>query len=222
MKALRLWLEKSPVLTRVLPFAVFVGLTFLQGKLGPGSAYWIYLLKTIAGAWLILLVLPLIPEMKWKLSWEGMVAGIAVFALWVGIDGWYPKYGTGGPAWNPQAQFGSGTALAGFFIVVRLLGSTLVVPPLEEVFYRSLLYRYLVDPDFRSVPLGRFRWMPFVVTSALFAVEHSQWLAGLLCGFVFQGLVCWKNRLGDAITAHAVTNLLLGLWVVWKGAWNFW
>jgi hypothetical protein len=24
------------------------------------------------------------------------------------------------------------------------------------------------------------------------------------------------------MTAHAITNLLLGVWVAWKGAWNFW
>ena len=45
---------------------------------------------------------------------------------------------------------------------------------------------------------------------------------GILCGFAFQGLVCWKKRLGDAMTAHAITNGLLGLWVVWRGAWHFW
>lgn len=222
MTSLRKKLEDSPALTRALPFAVFVGLTFLQGRFGPDGAFWIYLLKTVVGAWMIWLVRPLIAEMKWRFSWEGLIAGVAVFVLWVGIDGWYPQFGAGGPAWNPVAHFGAGTFAAGFFILVRIAGSALVVPPLEEVFFRSLLYRYLVNPDFRSVPLGQFGWMPFLITSALFAVEHSQWLAGLLCGFAFQALVCWRKRLGDAITAHAVTNLLLGLWVVWKDAWNFW
>jgi len=31
-----------------------------------------------------------------------------------------------------------------------------------------------------------------------------------------------KNRLGDAMTAHAITNFLLGAWIVWRGAWHFW
>ena len=61
-----------------------------------------------------------------------------------------------------------------------------------------------------------------MVTPTLFGFEHSQWLAGILCGFAYQGLVIWKQRLGDAVTAHAITNLLLGLWVVWRGAWQFW
>jgi CAAX prenyl protease-like protein len=101
-------------------------------------------------------------------------------------------------------------------------GSTIVVPPLEEVFYRSFLYRYIIKVDFQAVPVGAFHWMAFGVTSVFFGVSHYEWLAGILCGFAYQGLVCWKKRLGDAMTAHAITNLLLGIWVVWKGAWNFW
>jgi hypothetical protein len=39
----------------------------------------------------------------------------------------------------------------------------------------------------------------------------------------YQWLVLRKNRLGDAMTAHAITNFLLGVWVVWRGgsAWKF-
>ncbi len=77
--------------------------------------------------------------------------------------------------------------------------------------------------DFRAMPLGQFHWLSFVVTSALFGLMHpDRWLAGILCGLAYQWLVIRKNRLGDAMTAHALTNFLLGLWVVWKGAWNFW
>ena len=54
------------------------------------------------------------------------------------------------------------------------------------------------------------------------AFAHREWLAGILCGFAYQGLVCWKKRLGDAMTAHAITNFLLALWVVGRGAWKFW
>jgi CAAX prenyl protease-like protein len=166
------------------------------------------------------------------------VWGVAVFTIWVGLDGFYPSLDrllsyvglakTRSEAeldlelWNPNVQFGEGGAVAGMFIAVRILGSSLVVPPLEEVFYRSFLYRYVAKTDFQSVPLGQFAWVPFLVTSAVFGLAHREWLAGILCGFAYQGLVCWKKRLGDAMTAHAITNFLLGVWVVWKGAWHFW
>ena len=107
-------------------------------------------------------------------------------------------------------------------MVTRILGSTLVVPPLEEVFYRSFLYRYIAKPDFLSVPLNRFLLWPFLATAAVIRFSHFQWLAGILCGMAYQWLVLRKNRLGDAMTAHAITNFLLGVWVVWRGAWQFW
>jgi hypothetical protein len=238
MNSLLQKLKDSPLLARAAPFVIFVALTFCQGRLGEDSRYWVYLAKTMVGAWLIWLVRPLVPEMKWKFSWEAGVVGVAVFGVWVGIDGLYPPLdrllslvGLAKPRsdtelasemWNPSARFGEAGALTCLFIGVRLLGSSIVVPPLEEIFYRSFLYRYLTRSDFQSLPFGPFSPMPFVVTSVVFGLAHREWLAGILCGLAYQGLVCWKRRLGDAMTAHAITNLLLGLWVVWKGAWNFW
>lgn len=220
--SLRKKFEASPVAARVAPFILFVALTACQGQLGESSRYWFYLAKTLVGAWLLWVVWPVVKEMRWAFSWEAVVVGVAVFAMWVGLDKFYPKWGNAGLPWNPHSQFGQGTALAWFFIVVRFVGPSLIVPPLEEVFYRSFLYRYIIKPDFLAVPLGTFHWMAFLATSALFGITHYQWLAGILCGFAYQGLVCRKKRLGDAMTAHAITNFLLGLWVVRNGAWHFW
>ena len=215
-------LEASPLLVRVVPFAVFVALTFCQGQFGDAGRFWFYLAKTGIGAWLIWTVRPWVVEMKWSCSWEAVVAGVAVFAIWVGLDGFYPKLGKTSANWDPHSAFGRDSALAWMFVAVRILGSSIVVPPLEEIFYRSFLYRYIAKPDFQSVPLGQFSWTPFLATSVVFGLAHQEWLAGILCGFAYQSLVCRKKRLGDAISAHAVTNFLLGVWIVWKGAWHFW
>jgi membrane protease YdiL (CAAX protease family) len=229
----------------VLPFLVFLGLTFGQGKLGVTSMYWLYAVKTVVGAVMIWIVWPWVSELRWKVSTEAVLTGVAVFVVWVGLDGLYPDLnalmrdyacpvleqiglqslcpsGDPAPPWNPHQAFGQGTLLAWFFIVVRLLGSTLVVPPLEEVFYRSYVYRYIVDLHFEKVPLGAFHWRAFILTSTLFGLAHREWLAGILCGLAYQGLVCRKKRLGDAMVAHAVTNFLLGVWVMVRGAWQFW
>ena len=220
------WLQRklatSPMLARVAPFLIFLGLTFCQGQFGETSRYWFYLAKTIVGAWMIWKVWPLVTEMRWKFTWEAAVVGVVVFGIWVGLDGFYRKFGNAGTPWNPQGEFGESAALAWLFIVVRIAGSSVVVPPLEEVFYRSFLYRWIAKPDFQSVPLGCFHWKSFLLTAIIFGFSHHEWLAGILCAFAYQGLVCWKKRLGDAMAAHAITNFLLGVWVVWKGAWQFW
>ena len=122
----------------------------------------------------------------------------------------------------PRSITASVRRSAVFILSVRILGSTFVVPPLEEVFWRSFLYRYFVQHGFSIMPLNRFHPTSFIVTSVIFGLEHHEWLQGILCGLAFQWLVISKNRLGDAITAHAITNFLLGLWVVARGAWHFW
>jgi CAAX prenyl protease-like protein len=212
----------SPSLVRVIPFATFAALTMLQGRLGNNSQYWIYLLKTVIGIGLLGLAWPYIKEMRWKLSWEAVVVGIGVFALWVGLDGHYPMLAQRTESFNPGRTYGAGSALALIFIFVRITGSSLVVPPLEEVFYRSLAYRYFIKSDFLSIPFKRLDWRAYLVTGAIFGISHFEWLPGVLCAFAYQGLVIRKDSLSHAITAHAVTNFLLGVWVVSFHAYRFW
>ncbi len=240
-------ITQSPVLVRAVPFFIFLALTFLQDRLGETARYWIYFLKTLAGAAMLLAIFRHVTELEWRFSWEAVVVGVGIFVLWVGLDGYYPSLDSfyreylcpvleklglvkssavetdaARRPWNPHAAFGVSSPLAIFFIIMRILGSTLVVPPLEEIFYRSFIYRFLAAKDFLSVPLSKFIPRPFFITALVFGFAHHEWLAGILCAFAYQGLVIWKNRLGDAVTAHAITNFLLGLWIVWRGAWQFW
>lgn len=212
----------SPVGGRAIPFIVFALLTVAQGTRGGLWPFALYLAKVIAGAVLIGMTWRRVEEMRWRWSWEAVVVGVVVFGLWVGLDPYLPRWQRVGAEWNPVAAFGAGSVLAVGFMTMRVVGMSLVVPMIEEVFYRSLLYRYLISPDPLSVSFRRFAWLPFVATAAVFGISHNEWVSGILCGLLYQGLVLWKGRLGDAITAHSITNLLLGLWVVWKGAWHFW
>ena len=222
MRLLKKFLPASPAAARVAPFLVFLALTACQGEFGAASAYWFYFAKTIVGAWLVWEMRPLVLEMRWAISWEAILVGAGIFALWVGLDPLYPKFLKGGATGNPHYVFGANSALGWFFIAVHILGMTFIVPPLEEVFYRSFLYRYVATQNFLSVPLNKFLPLPFFATAAVFGFSHNEWLAGILCGAAYQWLVLRKNRLGDAMTAHAITNFLLGTWIVWKHAWNFW
>ena len=234
----------SPTLVRTVPFLLFVGLTALQGQFGEASRYWMYAAKTIVGAGLVWTTWPWISEMRWRFSLSALVVGVAVFTIWVGLDGWYPSIDAlakkvvrplaqplglakwcAAPSspvtpWNPHREFTEPFAWA--FALLRLLGSTFVVPPLEEVFYRSFLYRYFIRPEFWTLPLRHFSWSALLVTSAIFGFAHYEWLPGILCGLLYQGLVLRHDRLGDSMTAHALTNFLLGIWVISRGAWHFW
>lgn len=212
----------NPILARVVPFIIFLILTFCQGKLGAASAYWFYLAKTLVGVWLIYEMRPHVSEMRWAVSWEAIVVGIAVCVMWVGIDPYYHHFIKKPSTGNPADIFGPNSPLPLFFNIVHIVGMTLIVPPLEEVFYRSFLYRYIASQNFLAVPMNRFIPLPFFVTITVFGFAHNEWLAGILCGAAYQWLVIRKNRLGDAMTAHAITNLLLGIYIVIYGKWYFW
>ncbi len=216
-------LKTSPLLVRVIPFLVFLALTVLQGQVGAIGQFWVYLLKCIVGVWMLWITWKSVPEMRWELTPRAIGVGVLVCSLWVFLDPYYPKLGSvAGPSWNPFTTFTESAALAWFFFAVRLLGSTLIVPPLEEAFYRSFLYRAILEKDFLNVSLRGVKWMPFLVTACVFGFAHTQWLAGVLCGVFFQALVCRSGRLGEAMVAHAITNALLAVWIVVKGAWQFW
>lgn len=212
----------SPLLVRVLPFAIFAALTMVQGRFGETGQYWIYGLKTILGAWILWLVKAHIGEMRWKFSWEALGVGIAVFLAWVGLDGLYPLLSERTGSFNPAKTYGAGSTMAAAFIAVRIIGSSVVVPPLEEVFYRSFIYRYLIKADFTNVPFGTLNWRAFIIAGVVFGIGHYEWLPGIVCAFAYQGLVYRRGRLGDAITAHAITNLLLAIWVITRQAYQFW
>lgn len=219
--------QASPIYARVAPFVIFVGLMLFNSLLGKSGPYWMYAVRTIVGLWMLWEMRAFVPEMRWNVSTEAVAVGIAMFGLWVGLDPFLPKNHllftpTPGDEWNPFARYGAGSGMGWFFVAVRLFGSSIVVPPLEEVFWRSFLYRYSIRTNFLSLPLNLFHPTAFIVISLCFGLEHYEWAAGFLCGMAFQWLVISKNRLGDAITAHAITNFLLGLWVVGRGAWQFW
>ena len=125
-----------------------------------------------------------------------------MFVVWVWPEQfeWYRRwfiFGEGGTV----AVDESGTAMK----VMRLLGSAFVISAAEELFFRRWLIRF-----------AGFWWMVL-----LFAVEHDRWLVGALAGIAY-GWLAVRKGLVSAIVAHAVTNLVLGLYVLKTGAWQFW
>jgi CAAX prenyl protease-like protein len=108
------------------------------------------------------------------------------------------------------------------WIAIRLLGSSIVVPVMEELFWRSFLLRYLVNPDFRQVPLGTFTASALAISVALFGVEHNQWFAGMVAGLLYTLLLYRTKSLFSCIVAHTVTNFLLGVYVLTTQQWQYW
>src|SRR5207253_2425985 len=99
-----------------------------------------------------------------------------------------------------------------------------VVPLMEEVFWRGFLLRYLIRERFCSVPVGTFSWLSCLVVTVGFTFAHGRadWLAAFIAGALYNVAAYSCKSLTSCILAHSLTNLCLGLWIVKSGQWGFW
>lgn len=153
-----------------------------------------------------------------EFSWLAVAVGVLVLLLWIPLYGGYFLLSEPQIV-NPYELTGS---LALPWIAIRLLGSSIVVPVMEELFWRSFLLRYLVNPDFRQVPIGTLTTSAVAISVVLFGVEHNQWLAGIVAGLLYTLLLYRTKSLFSCIVAHAVTNFLLGVYVLMTEQWQYW
>ena len=157
-----------------------------------------------------------------------IAVGVGVFALWVAPDLLLPGWRSHGAFQNSLTgsltiSMPESARRDVLVITLRLLRASLVVPILEELFWRGWLPRFLDAKDFRTLPLGHFSRTSFAATAVLFAVEHGPfWEVGLLAGVAYNLWMQHTRSLGDLIAAHALTNLLLGLFVLLTERWEFW
>lgn len=156
-----------------------------------------------------------------KASHTGLsiLTGVIVFALWINMDWGFATFGNPG-GYNPKAFENNFTG--DMLVVSRIFGAVVVVPVMEEIFWRSFLIRYIISADFMKIPIGHFTWGSFILTAVLFGLEHSLYLAGIMAGAAYNLLLYRTKSISQCIIAHAVSNLALGIYVLHTGQWQFW
>ena len=157
-----------------------------------------------------------------------LAIGIAVFAIWVApdllISGYRHFWLFDNAVVGKAATSLSGTVTLSWpVLALRLIRAVVIVPIVEELFWRAWLMRWLVDNDFEKVPLGKYTAQAFWIVAVLFASEHgSYWDVGLAAGIIYNWWMVRTRSLGDLILAHAVTNGILGAYVIAAGKWEYW
>lgn len=148
-----------------------------------------------------------------------ILTGLLIFALWIHLD-WSPFSQGDSAGFNPKTISEEANRYA--FIACRLAGAVIVVPIMEELFWRSFLLRYLIKSQFTTVAIGTFSWASFLIASVLFGLEHHYLVAGIMAGALFNLLLYQTRSIAQCILAHAVANLALGIYVLQTGQWRFW
>lgn len=186
------------------------------------ASYWVYPLQVLVCGAVLAWFWKEYEFGPWRRPIFTLAIGVAVLVIWI----------------SPQAFFGFTPRRVGFdpnvfagqplpywgTVMMRFLRLVIIVPLIEEIFWRGFLLRYLIDERFERAPFGTFSWLSFLVVSAAFALEHSMadWAAAFITGMLYNAVAYRTRSLTACVIVHAVTNLLLGLWIMRTGQWGFW
>ncbi|MCL4783815.1 MAG: CAAX prenyl protease-related protein [Bryobacterales bacterium] len=222
------WCALHPWLPWAASFLVYVGLLASRDFLPLGAAG-IHILQLAVCGGIILCCSRKLFSLRLVNPLGTLLIGVAVFVVWVAPDFLFPGYRQ---HWlfsnsllghfDPNANSDMATAPPSFFLL-RVAVSALLVPILEELFWRGFVMRILIQSDFEAVPLGTWQRNAFLITAVLFALEHGvYWDVGLAAGLIYNAWMVRTKSLGDLIWAHAITNGLLAGYVIALGKWEFW
>jgi hypothetical protein len=159
---------------------------------------------------------------------QSVILGIAVFVIWVGPDIWIPGYREHWLFQNSVLGKIGGAVpdellTSPMVLWMRILRAVVLVPIIEELFWRAWMMRWLISPKFEQIKLGAYAPMAFWVTAILFASEHgSYWDVGLITGVIYNWWMIRTRSLGDCILVHAVTNGCLCWYVVATKHLEYW
>jgi len=227
---------KREIVPRTVPFALYMAFIAIEEALhflnqhglihlGDKSLLFLYPVKIACVGFALLLYGPQYREiclrdlLKPVHTCAGVLTGLAVFILWINMTWHFATFGN--PVGSSPMNI-EGPGLRYAFISSRLLGAVVVVPVMEELFWRSFMIRYVINPGFLEVPIGQFTWSSFVIIAVLFGLEHNLWLAGMMAGAAYSVILYYTKSIAQCILAHAVTNLALGVYVLNTGLWKFW
>ncbi|MGA2350318.1 MAG: exosortase E/protease, VPEID-CTERM system [Terracidiphilus sp.] len=203
----------------LIPFLAILAASFVS-KAGSGSFEWLYPLRFVAATVALWAYRGELRKLNWRFGWTAPLTGAAVFLVWI-VPLWWTRHS------SPSSLGASLTALSMparlTWIAFRIAAAAITVPIADELAFRGFLARRLIDREFDRVPFSSLTSLSVVVSSVAFGLLYGQhWIAGMVAGFAYAALVRWRERIGDAVVAHATSNLLLAVWVLSRGDWALW
>lgn len=218
---------QNPHLPYVVPFGVFLAILAISSQLKFLGAME-YPLRVVFLTGILWVFSRHVIDFRVKSPLLSIGVGVAVFVIWVAPE-------TINEAYRSHWLFSNsltGTVSTSLdpvhrddwvVLVFRTIRAAVLVPIIEELFWRAWLMRWLINPHFTSVPLGAWTVSSMLISAVLFASEHGPyWEVGLIAGLAYNFLMVRTKSLGDCILAHGVTNLILSSYVIATGRWHYW
>jgi len=128
----------------VLPMGIFLAFTWVGGN-WPAIYPITYAVKVVVVALALIVLWRHYTKISWRYWWLGVIVGVIGIFQWVGMQQWlqhhveFFKPPADQDVFNPFVHFHT-PAAAWSFIVVRTIGAVLVVPVMEELFWRDFLW----------------------------------------------------------------------------------
>ena len=224
---------KSPLAAYAVPFGIFMGgllvvqaAKSLGGPSGPffltHPEFWVYPLQTLlCGGALIFF------WRRYDFGGKGglpasLLVGLLALCLWL-LPQYLPGAAPRTVGFDPTV-FSDSPLLYWLTVAARFARLVIVVPLVEEIFWRGFLMRYLIREDFLKIPPGTYDPRSFFGVAGLFMLVHSMadWPAAFVTGLLYNGLLVRTKSLAACVAAHAVTNLGLGIYIMITRQWGFW
>lgn len=222
------WANFHPAVPYVAPFIVFFVLLLSAEHLQKVLGEWEFPFRVCLLSLTLWVFSRDVIDLRVQRFLGSLVLGIVVFAIWVGPDVLIPGYRqhwlfqnaiTGSLKSSIPEDIRANLTV----LIFRTIRAVLLVPIIEELFWRGWLMRWLISPNFETVPLGAYTPSAMWITALLFASEHGPyWEVGLIAGLAYNYWMVKTKSLGDCIFAHAVTNGVLCLFVIASGRWEYW
>ena len=211
--------ESPEIQGYLVPFLAILVVSFVS-KAASGNFEWLYPLRPIAAAITIWYFWPELKKLNWRFGWASPLAGAVVFLAWIAPTLWSHHFAASqlGPSLAGLPPAGRWT-----WIAFRAVAAVVTVPIVEELAFRGYLARRFMSREFDRVPFTDLTALSIALSSVVFGLMHGQkWGVGILAGLVYAFVLRWRGRIGDAVVAHAVSNLLLAIWVLSFGDWAQW
>jgi uncharacterized protein len=234
----------NPWLVFLVPFLVYMLVGSLEPSADPAKnldkPHWLGLeaphYPAVYVAKLVLTLIAVVCVVRGYPRWSNSGLGLAVLVgliglpVWVGLAMLQNEIGLNEwlkmerPNLNPQELFQGREAWQFYlFMSFRFLGLALVVPVIEEMFLRGLVMRYPQDEQWWNVPWGKMDLTAIIAGTVLPCLLHPGEILAAIAWFGMVHWLYWKTKnIWAAIVAHVVTNLTLGIYIMYSGNWWLW